>query len=118
MTTSSLANLVTDVAIVLASLAIFFAIGQVFVAKKLLQNYSLTNLDARTAARVVELTFSLVFSLSCGLFELVILEIGDALDRDLRWYCWKGFIGLMILLVVCVTPYLQAYLICRNWGGE
>ncbi|KAI9230365.1 MAG: Abscisic acid G-protein coupled receptor-domain-containing protein [Piptocephalis tieghemiana] len=117
MTTTSLTNLVTDVAVVLASLAMFFAIGQVFVAKKLLQNYSLTNLDARTAARVVELTFSLVFSLSCGLFELIILEIADALDRDLRWYCWKGFIGLMILLVVCVTPYLQAYLICRNWGG-
>jgi hypothetical protein len=59
--------------IFLSSTAFFF-LGWLFFANKLFQDYEIRN-------RIVQLTFAATFSLCCCLFELIIFEIVDVLDK-------------------------------------
>jgi len=63
-----------DTSLLLATQFIFFVFGWVFFMAKLFRDY-----EVRQTA--VQLAFSFTFSLSCVMFELVIFEILDVLDR-------------------------------------
>ena len=65
---------ILDGLIILVTQALFFAIGWVFFTTKLFQDYEVRN-------RLIQLIFSATFAMSCTLFELIIFEILDFLNR-------------------------------------
>ncbi|CAG8634052.1 4216_t:CDS:10 [Ambispora gerdemannii] len=69
-----------DTLILFGSQVLFFAFGWVFLVKKLFKDYE-SSTD-RHAEQLVQAVFSLTFSNSCALFELVIFEIMDIMDRE------------------------------------
>ncbi|CAG8511348.1 4181_t:CDS:2 [Diversispora eburnea] len=73
----------------LGSQIFFFAIGWVFLVKKLFKDYE-SSID-RHDAQVVQAIFSLTFSASCALFELIIFEIMDVMHKDSRWTTDKNY---------------------------
>ncbi|KAG9285769.1 hypothetical protein G9A89_013194 [Geosiphon pyriformis] len=66
--------------ILFGSQLLFFAFGWIFLVKKLLKDYE-SSTD-RHDVQLVQAVFSLTFSNSCALFELVIFEIMDVMDRE------------------------------------
>lgn len=67
--------MVTDFLIMVGSEAMFFTFGWVFFMQKLFRDYEIKNVK-------VQAIFSLTLALSCTLFELVIFEILDVLNRE------------------------------------
>ncbi|KAJ1981571.1 hypothetical protein H4R35_000665 [Dimargaris xerosporica] len=107
-----------DAAVLLSSLVVFFAFAWVFVVQQLFRDYH-HQLAAHTATdryKGVQVLFSLTLAFSCTLFELLIFEITDVLDRDTRWFYWKVSLHVLLALVVVVLPYYQGMLLLANWG--
>jgi hypothetical protein len=67
--------MITDFIIISSSQALFFIFGWVFFMKKLFRDYEIKDWK-------VQAVFSTTLALSCTLFELVIFEILDILDRE------------------------------------
>ena len=59
---------------------LFFAFGWIFLVKKLFKDYE-SSTDSRSET-LVQAVFSLTFSNSCALFELIIFEITDVMERE------------------------------------
>lgn len=59
--------------------------------------------------------FSLVFTLSTSMFELIIFEIADVLDRNTRWLNWKIDIWCMLVLVIFILPFCMIYLLVAHY---
>ncbi|KAI9506313.1 Golgi pH regulator-like protein, partial [Coemansia spiralis] len=55
--------------------------------------------------------FSLVFAQGSVLFELIIFEISDVLDKDLRWYFWRADLGFLLITILVVLPLCQAFIL-------
>ncbi len=91
---------VTDLLLTLASQAAFFAAGWVFFVRKISGEY-------RVQSRLVLALFAATFSLSCSLFELIIFEILDILNRSMRWMLWKLSLVGMLTMVIIVIPMCQ-----------
>ncbi len=70
-------TLLEDSLKVLGTQVVFFLIGWVFFVKKLFRDYELRQ-------KFVQLIFCVNFSLSCTMFELIIFEIVDYLERSSR----------------------------------
>lgn len=70
-------TLLEDSLKVLGTQLVFFLIGWVFFVKKLFRDYELRQ-------KFVQLIFCVNFSLSCTMFELIIFEIVDYLERSSR----------------------------------
>jgi Abscisic acid G-protein coupled receptor/The Golgi pH Regulator (GPHR) Family N-terminal len=96
-----------DVLVVVCVNVINFAFGWLFFRRKLFRDYEVKRIE-------VQVLFAIVFTLSCSMFELVIFEILDWLDRDVRWYHWKFDLYSMLALLLFVLPFHQFYLLCRN----
>ncbi len=60
-----------------------FVFGWVYFRRKLFRNYEVSDVK-------VQALFSLTFTLSCMFFVLIIFEILDVLDRQLRVFNWTG----------------------------
>lgn len=58
-----------------SSLLVFYGFGWVFTESKLFANYEVRN-------NVVRVVFAVLFALSCEVFELIIFEILDVLNRE------------------------------------
>ncbi|RKP07819.1 Abscisic acid G-protein coupled receptor-domain-containing protein [Thamnocephalis sphaerospora] len=102
-----------DFSVTLGAQALYFAFGWVFLVNKLFQDYAV---DSRRHTTGVQAIFSLTFSLSCGLFQLVIFEITGALTQNSRWLLWKINLGVLLVLVVCVIPFYELYILLGNRG--
>ncbi|KAI8866675.1 hypothetical protein GQ42DRAFT_127884 [Ramicandelaber brevisporus] len=63
---------------------------------------------------IVQALFSLTLCLSCTLFELIIFEIADVLDRDARWFHWRIVLGSLLFLTIAVLPFAQIYLLLEQ----
>ncbi|KAI6652779.1 Golgi pH regulator-like [Oopsacas minuta] len=97
-------QLVTDCLCIFASQVVFFAIGWVFFMKQLFANYEVHN-------GIVQALFSITFSLSCTLFELIILDILSYvhyLSKEVYWTV--SLTGITIVLIV-ILPMYFAYLL-------
>lgn len=70
-------SLLRDTLTVLATQACFFVLGWIFFVKKLFRDYELRHI-------FVQLIFCVNFTLSCTMFELIIFEIIDYLERSSR----------------------------------
>ncbi|KAJ2660650.1 hypothetical protein IWW48_002859 [Coemansia sp. RSA 1200] len=55
-------------------------------------------------------TFSLVFAQGSVLFELIIFEISGVLDKSLRWYLWRADLGFLLVTILVVLPFCQAFM--------
>ena len=66
---------VWDIGVVLGSQLLFFGLGWLFFMKQLFKDYEIRQ-------RVVQITFSVTFALSCTMFELIIFEILDILNAE------------------------------------
>lgn len=80
-----------------------------FFIKMLFKDYEVRHL-------LVQLIFSVTFSLSCTMFELIILEILAVLEPSSRYFHWQLNLYSMLLMVVVVIPFYIGYFILSNIG--
>lgn len=99
--------LLTDFLIVTVSQVLFFAGGWVFFMKKLFKDYEVHHLS-------VQLLFSITFSLSCTMFELIIFEILGFLDASSRYLHWKLGLYAILFMLIVLLPFYIGYLIISN----
>jgi hypothetical protein len=93
-----------DGIVIFFSQILFFSVGWTFFNTKLFKDYEITK-------KLIQFVFSLTFSMSCTLFELIIFEILDILVKDSRWIHWKVNLYLMLFNVIAVLPFYQVYLL-------
>ncbi|KAI1278375.1 Golgi pH regulator [Halotydeus destructor] len=104
-------SLLEDTLIVVVSQGIFFLLGWLFFVKQLFRDYEIQH-------SLVQLLFSITFSLSLTMFELIIFEIAGILDSSSRFLHWRiGLYGILIMLIV-VLPFLEVYFIVSNLRVE
>ncbi|XP_077562139.1 Golgi pH regulator [Haemaphysalis longicornis] len=99
--------LLTDFLVVTVSQVLFFAGGWVFFMKKLFKDYEVHHLS-------VQLLFSITFSLSCTMFELIIFEILGFLDSSSRYLHWKIGLYAILFMLIVLLPFYIGYLIISN----
>jgi len=102
--------LLVDFIIVSCSQVLFFTGGWLFFVKKILSD------EYRVKSRTVLTLFAATFSLSCTLFELIIFEILDILERRVRRALWKlSIVGMLSLLIVVLPMYqIRVLVVGRN----
>lgn len=100
-------SVIEDTVIVVISQCLFLLAGWMFFVKQLFRDYEVQH-------SVVQLLFSLTFSLSCTMFELIIFEIVGILDPASRKLTWMIGIHGMLILVIFILPFLITYSIIRN----
>ncbi|RWS10599.1 putative Golgi pH regulator C-like protein [Dinothrombium tinctorium] len=93
--------------IVIISQILFFAGGWVFFVKQLFRDYEVHH-------SLVQLLFSITFSLSCFMFELIIFEIIGFLDASSRYFHWKLTIYAMLFMLIVILPFYTGYFIINN----
>lgn len=62
----------------------------------------------------VQLVFSLTFSLSCTMFELVIFEILGVLEKSSRFFHWKLGLYSMLFTLIFLLPFYIAYFLVKT----
>ena len=72
--------------------------------------------DYEVHHRIILIGFSLTFSLSCAMFELIIFEILGVLDPISRLFHWKLGLYFILFLLVFVLPFTISYLIVKTSG--
>lgn len=101
-------NWFQDSVIIAVSQLLFLTSGWLFFTKHLFRDYEIHNPP-------VQMFFSLTFSLSCTMFELIIFEIADILDPSSRKLLWMlGIHGMLIMLII-IIPFYITYSIVRNF---
>ncbi|GLH11508.1 hypothetical protein R5R35_012040 [Gryllus longicercus] len=98
---------IEDTLVILITQVFFFAGGWVFFVKKLFRDYEVHH-------RLVQLIFSITFSLSCTMFELIIFEILRVLDSSSRYFHWNVGLYMMLFMVIVVIPFYIGYFILSN----
>ncbi|KAL3886675.1 hypothetical protein ACJMK2_026655 [Sinanodonta woodiana] len=100
-------SFLVDSCIMFFSQVLFFGAGWVFFLKQLFRDYEVHH-------SVVLLVFSVTFSVSCNMFELIIFEILGIMDTSSRYFHWKlGLFAILFVLIV-VLPFYIAYFIIGN----
>ncbi|KAI8779590.1 hypothetical protein BgiMline_031097 [Biomphalaria glabrata] len=89
------------------SLILFFGGGWVFFLKQLYRDYEVHH-------TVVLLVFSITFSLSCIMFELIIFEILGIMETSSRFLHWKLGLYAILFVLIAVLPYYIAYYLIQN----
>lgn len=75
--------------------------------KQLFKNYEIKHFS-------IQLIFSVTFSLSLTLFELIIFEIAGVLDSSSRFFHWRLSLVSVLVMVVAVIPYSIAHSFISN----
>ena len=70
--------------------------------------------DYEVHHRTVQIMFSITFSLSCTLFELIIFEILNTFDEYSKLFFWRTALMLMIWFLIFFLPFLMCYLLAKN----
>lgn len=101
-------TLITDICIITISYFIFFLVGWIFFYRALFRDYEVHILS-------IQFFFSLVFTLSCSMFELIIFEILGITQHSSRWYNWKINIFSMLILLIFIIPIYIIYYIVKPY---
>ncbi|XP_042906392.1 Golgi pH regulator isoform X2 [Parasteatoda tepidariorum] len=96
-----------DTFIVFVTQVLFFAGGWVFFMKQLFRDYEVHHV-------FVQLMFSITFSLSCTMFELIIFEILDVLHSSSRYVHWKLGLYAILFMLIVVLPFYIGYFVLSN----
>ncbi|XP_063439113.1 Golgi pH regulator-like isoform X2 [Mytilus trossulus] len=100
-------SFLVDSCLMFFSQVLFFGGGWVFFLKQLFKDYEVHH-------SVVLLVFSVTFSLSCTMFELIIFEILGVLDAGSRYFHWKlGLYAILSVLIVVLPFYIAYFIICN-----
>ena len=75
--------------------------------RRLFRNYEVHHM-------AVQLVFSVTFSLSCTMFELVIFEILGVLDKSSRFFHWKLGLYSMLFTLIFLLPYYISYFLVKT----
>ena len=75
--------------------------------RRLFRNYEVHHM-------VVQLVFSLTFSLSCTMFELVIFEIMGVLEKSSRFFHWKLGLYSMLFTLIFLLPFYISYFLVKT----
>lgn len=107
-------GLILDLVLVSTSQVLFFIGGWWFLVHKI----SGTG-EYQTKGRMVLALFAVTFCLSATLFELVIFEILDIMERRLRRFLWKlSIVGMLSLLIVILPVYqIRLLVVGKNRGS-
>lgn len=98
-------SFLVDSCLMLFSQVLFFGGGWVFFLKQLFRDYEVHH-------SVVLLVFSVTFSLSCTMFELIIFEILGIMDSSSRFFHWKlGLYAILFVLIAVLPFYIAFYVI-------
>ena len=81
--------------------------GWIFFVKKLFKDYELRH-------HMVQLIFCINFTLSCTMFELIIFEIIDHLERSSRYFHWILSLYIMLFMIILLTPFYIFYNVLSN----
>ncbi|XP_064394445.1 Golgi pH regulator-like [Halichondria panicea] len=98
---------IADTAIMFGTQVLFFGGGWIFFMRKLFKNFEIHNM-------VVQIIFSVIFALSCTMFELIIFEIGGLLDASSRYFHWQLNLYCMLITVIFIIPFYVALLMVDN----
>ncbi|KAI6223798.1 Protein Y75B8A6 [Aphelenchoides fujianensis] len=101
------ANAVWDAAIVVTSQVLFFGLGWIFFMRQLFQSYEVRE-------RKIQAIFSVMFALSCTMFELIIFEILDVLDARSRMLTWKIALHTILTILIIFLPLFFFYTLART----
>ncbi|XP_065901592.1 Golgi pH regulator-like [Dysidea avara] len=85
-----------------ATQVLFFGFGWLFFMRQLFKNYEVRNV-------MVQLVFSVTFSLSCTLFELIIFEIVGIMDSSLRYFHWQLNLYMILVLLIFFVPLYTSH---------
>lgn len=96
-----------DCTVVFCSQFFFFGMGWMFFMRRLFRNYEVHHM-------AVQLVFSLTFSLSCTMFELVIFEILGILEKSSRFFHWKLGLYSMLFTLIFLLPFYIAYFLVKT----
>lgn len=99
--------LLEDTLLVFITQVLFFAGGWVFFMKQLFKDYEVHHV-------LVQLIFSITFSLSCTMFELIIFEILGILDSSSRYVHWKLGLYAILFMLIVILPFYIGYFILTN----
>lgn len=75
--------------------------------KQLFRNYEVRNV-------LVQLIFSVTFSLSLTMFELIIFEIVGLLESSSRYFHWRLGLTLLLFMVIALIPFYIGYSFISN----
>ncbi|VDL73233.1 unnamed protein product [Nippostrongylus brasiliensis] len=89
-----------DAGVMVVSQVLFFVCGWLFFMKQLFKNYEVRN-------RIVQLVFSITFSLSCTMFELIIFEIMDVMDSGSRFASWRLCLSAILITLIVALPFAK-----------
>ena len=81
--------------------------GWIFFVKKLFKDYELRH-------HMVQLIFCINFTLSCTMFELIIFEIIDHMERSSRYFHWIFSLYVMLFMIIILTPFYIFYNVLSN----
>ncbi|KAF8786514.1 Golgi pH regulator-like [Argiope bruennichi] len=96
-----------DTLVVFITQVLFFAGGWVFFMKQLFRDYEVHHV-------LVQLIFSITFSLSCTMFELIIFEILGVLHSNSRYIHWKLGLYAILFMTIVVLPFYIGYFVLSN----
>lgn len=85
-------------------LLVFFSFSWVLYGRRFFRDYEVQN-------RLIQFLFSVVLSLSCCMFALIIFEIVGFLDFDSRWLTWKLVLFSLMILLIVVLPMYMLYFV-------
>ncbi|EFA82620.1 hypothetical protein PPL_04312 [Heterostelium album PN500] len=108
---NSFINYAYNTSVFSLSFIAFFIFGWIYFLKILFRDYEVKLVT-------VQLSFSMMFALSCTMFELIIFEIMDIMDRDWRYMCWEFDLIVMLIDLILILPYYQFYLIFSSNGSK
>ncbi|WKX97873.1 hypothetical protein Q1695_013511 [Nippostrongylus brasiliensis] len=96
-----------DAGVMVVSQVLFFVCGWLFFMKQLFKNYEVRN-------RIVQLVFSITFSLSCTMFELIIFEIMDVMDSGSRFASWRLCLSAILITLIVALPLYVSYTLLKS----
>merc|ERR1711988_958547 len=100
-------SFIVDCLIMAATMTVFYLGGQIFFLNWLFKNYECHN-------NVVQTIFSASFTLSVTMFELIIFEIMDVMNKSSRMFFWKLSFYCILTSIVLVIPVYVVFLLSKQ----
>lgn len=100
-------EILSDAIVIVGSQIVFLFFGWMFFSKQLFRDYEVQHI-------LVQILFSVILSLSCSMFELIIFEILGLLNTGSRKFYWNATIYFMLLMLIFILPFCISYFIISN----